>query len=94
MSHLIISTSHLDTTDHQPDVPQTQFLKLLPNALPELFAQVSATGQLTQADRYGLLAAFLDQAIEPDQHRMIDRIFYGIRRGWIKLVDEFKGDLQ
>jgi len=63
-------------------------LDLLPNALSELFAQVSVTGQITLADRYGLLAAILTNAANEDEMRSIDRLLHAFCRGRLKIVDE------
>lgn len=63
-------------------------LSLLPTALSELFAQVSTTGTITLADRYGLLAALLDEAMGEAERMSIDRLLYAIRKGRVKVVDE------
>jgi len=63
-------------------------LDLLPNALSEMFAQVSVTGQITLADRYGLLAAILTNAASEDEMRSVDRLLRAFCRGRLKVVDE------
>ncbi len=63
-------------------------LSLLPTGLSDLFAQVSLTGKLTVADRYGMMAAILNEAPVVEELRTIDRILCAIRRGRIQLVDE------
>ncbi|MEM6500574.1 MAG: hypothetical protein AAF685_01920 [Cyanobacteria bacterium P01_C01_bin.89] len=63
-------------------------LKLLPSALSDLFAQVMTTGRLTVADRYGLLAALLDETISDDELNSIDRLLRSIRRGRVTLVED------
>lgn len=63
-------------------------ISLLPFALAELFAQVSKSGAITLADRYGLMAAFLNESLSEDDKSAIDRILYGVRKGRVKMVNE------
>ncbi|MFG3819489.1 hypothetical protein [Limnothrix redekei] len=63
-------------------------VRLLPFALSELFAQVTATGRLTLADRYGLLAALLDDSITEEERASIDRLLRSIRRGRVEIVSD------
>ncbi|CDM92952.1 MAG: hypothetical protein P5702_07960 [Limnospira sp. PMC 1291.21] len=63
-------------------------VKLLPGALSEITASVTETRALTKADRYGLMAAVLDESLEKEELRSIDRLLYSIRRGRVRLVDE------
>ena len=64
-------------------------VSLLPNALLDLFAQVSYSGEMTLADRYGLLAAILDESLTEGDRELIDRLLRAVYRGRIKLVNEF-----
>jgi hypothetical protein len=63
-------------------------LNLLPCALSELFAQVTMNGQITLADRYGLMAALLDDTLSDDERASIDRLLRSVRRGQVLLVDD------
>ncbi|MBD2184130.1 hypothetical protein H6S82_12000 [Planktothrix sp. FACHB-1355] len=63
-------------------------VQLLPNAISELFAQVSASGRITLADRYGLMAAVLDESLEEEQRSAIDRLIRALYKGRIVVVDE------
>lgn len=63
-------------------------INLLPSALSDLFAQVMTSGKLTVADRYGLLAALLDEKITHDDLHNIDRLLRSIRRGRVAIVEE------
>lgn len=63
-------------------------VRLLPSAISELFAQVSSTGKLTIADRYGLMAAILEESISEEERRCIDRLLRALQRGRIAVVDE------
>jgi hypothetical protein len=61
---------------------------LLPGAFSDLFAQVSTSGYLTQADRYGLMAALLEENLGTEELSVIDRLLRAVRRGRLTLVDE------
>lgn len=63
-------------------------VNLLPGALSEMVASVANTRRLTQADRYGLLAALLDESIPEEDLTAIDRMLYSLRRGRIEVVNE------
>jgi hypothetical protein len=64
------------------------FPLLLPGALSDLFAQVSQTGQITLADRYGLMAAILDDSLSEEERASIDRILRATRQGRMQIIDE------
>lgn len=66
-------------------LPQVQ---LLQSALSDMFAQANSTGCLTLADRYGLLAAILDDSLTDEERRCIDRLIRAVYRGRIRVVDE------
>lgn len=63
-------------------------IKLLPHAISELMAQVSATRKITLADRYGLMAAILEESLEEEDRFSIDRLLRALRRGRLQVVDE------
>ena len=60
----------------------------LPCAISELFAQVSASGKITLADRYGILAALLYEPTSEEDLYCIDRILYALRKGRLQLTHE------
>ena len=64
-------------------------IQLLPHALPEMFAQVTATGKLTLADRYAIKAAVLDDSLAEEDRQAIDRLIYACKKGRVQMVDEF-----
>lgn len=70
----------------------TQFsfpqLQLIPGAIAELFVQVSHSGILTLADRYGLMAAILTNEITEEERRAIDRLLRAAYRGNLHPSDE------
>ncbi len=61
---------------------------LIPGAIAELFAQVSVSGAITLADRYGLLAAVFDESISDEERWAIDRLLHAFCRGRLRFVDE------
>lgn len=63
-------------------------LCLLPSAIAELFAQVTHSGSLTLADRYGLLAAMLSDSLSDEERLSIDRLLRSVYRGTVVMVDE------
>ena len=65
-----------------------QAFVLLPSAISELFAQVTRSGQLTRADRYGLMAAVMSEGLNEEERTAIDRLLYAINRGRVQLSDE------
>lgn len=44
-------------------------VNLLPGAINEIIATVADTHRLTKADRYGMMAAILDESITEEQMR-------------------------
>lgn len=60
----------------------------LPFGIAELFAEVNKSGQITIADRYGLLAALLEDTLTEEDKGAIDRILYSVRKGRLKVVNE------
>lgn len=67
-------------------VPQ---LQLLPGAVSEILATSSASGVLTRTDRYGLMAAILDETLAEEERHTINRVLFAVRKGRIRVVDDF-----
>ena len=61
-------------------------LKLIPGAISEIFASSASTGILTLTDRYGLLAAALDENLNENEHRAINRLLRAVKQGKIKIA--------
>lgn len=61
-------------------------LKLLPGAISAMLADVAETRKLTLSDRFGLLAAILEDNLSEDERRAIDRLLRSVRRGRITLL--------
>ncbi|MCP2727891.1 hypothetical protein [Limnofasciculus baicalensis] len=66
----------------------TAQLQLIPGAIADLFAQVSRSGKITLADRYGLMAALLEESMSEEERASIDRLLHACCRGRMKVVDE------
>lgn len=64
------------------------FPVLLPGALSDLFAQVTISGCMTKADRYGLMAALLEEELGSEEKRVIDRLLRAVHRGRLAIADE------
>lgn len=69
------------------------FICPIPYAISELFFQVSHSGKLTLADRYGILAILLNVPVSDEEINSIDRILYALRQGRIQVVDELSAVL-
>lgn len=63
-------------------------LQLIPGAISDIFSSATDTGVLTLNDRYGLLAASLDDNLDENQRRAINRILRAVQRGKIKIAAE------
>ena len=62
-------------------------LKLLPGSIANILAEVTSSKCLTEADRYGLMAAVFDESLSEDERRAINRILYSVMRGRISVVE-------
>ncbi|EAW36587.1 hypothetical protein [Lyngbya sp. PCC 8106] len=63
-------------------------INLLPGAVYAMVASVGNNNYLTQADRYGLMAAILDDTLSEDERKSVDRLLRAVMRGRIQVVDE------
>ncbi len=63
-------------------------VRLIPGAISDLFAQVTTSGKITLADRYGLMAAVLEDSMSEDERSAIDRLLRSLCRGRIQVVNE------
>ena len=59
---------------------------LLPGAVSEMLVSVSQTGKLTLGDRYGLMAASLDEELSEEERCAVNRILRSVTRGKIKVT--------
>ncbi len=64
------------------------FPVLLPGAINELIATVTDTHRLTKADRYGMMAAILDESTTDEERGCLDRLIRALVKGRIQVADE------
>lgn len=60
----------------------------LPCAISDIFAHASLSGQITLADRYGLMAALISDSLSDEDRQAIDRLLHAARRGRVQIVNE------
>ncbi len=60
-------------------------VKLLPGAINEIMASVAENSSLTQSDRYGLMAAVLDDSISEEERCSVNRLLRSVVRGRVQL---------
>ena len=63
-------------------------VNLIPGAINELIATVTDTHRLTKADRYGMMAAILDESISEEERGSLDRLIRSLVKGRIQVSDE------
>ncbi|MCY7385256.1 MAG: hypothetical protein LH628_22285 [Microcoleus sp. CAN_BIN18] len=64
------------------------FIQLIPGAISEILASVTDTGSLTLADRYGLMAAVLDDSLDEQDRHSLNRLLRSVLKGKVKIVNE------
>jgi hypothetical protein len=72
----------------------TPSVQLLPGALSEMIATVAETGVLTRADRYGLMAALLDESLSDDELAATNRLLRAVLKGRVKVLDFLSAEAQ
>ncbi len=55
--------------------------------LEELFGQVMFSSIVTRNDRQQIRSALLGGGLNEDEHAIINRLLYNVRRGWVRIVD-------
>lgn len=63
-------------------------VQLIPGAISEILASVTDTGSLTLADRYGLMAAILDDSLDDQDRHSLNRLLRSVIKGRVKIVNE------
>ncbi len=63
-------------------------VQLIPGAISEILASVTDTGSLTLADRYGLMAAVLDDSLDEQDRHSLNRLLRSVLKGKVKIVNE------
>ncbi|TAE57078.1 MAG: hypothetical protein EAZ76_04060 [Nostocales cyanobacterium] len=67
-------------------------LQNLPGAISEIVASSADDGILTLTDRYGLMAAILDEFLDKEEEEAINRLLRRVVRGRIRVTDQISGD--
>ncbi|MDJ0511619.1 MAG: hypothetical protein QNJ64_20560 [Crocosphaera sp.] len=60
-------------------------VKLLPGAINEIMASVAENSSLTESDRYGLMAAVLDDSISEEERCSVNRLLRSVVKGRVQL---------
>ena len=55
--------------------------------LEELYGQVMFSNIVTRTDRQMIRAALLKDSLSEDEHDIINRLIYNVRRGWVRMVE-------
>jgi len=63
-------------------------VNLLPGAISEILASVAESHRITKADRFGLMAAILEESLPEEERWAIDRVLRSLVKGRIEIVDE------
>lgn len=63
-------------------------VQLIPGAVSEILASVTDTGTLTLADRYGLMAAVLDDSLDEQDRHSLNRLLRSVLKGKVKIVND------
>ncbi len=63
-------------------------LNLIPGAINDLIATVNDTHCFTKADRYGMMAAILDESTSEEERGCLDRLLRSFVKGRIHVCDE------
>lgn len=56
--------------------------------LSQICFEVWQTGQINRLQRQHIKTVLLDDSLNIQDHKLIDRLLYAVRRGWLKLADE------
>jgi len=60
-------------------------VQLLPGAINEIMASVAENSFITESDRYGLMAAVLDDSISEEERCCVNRLLRSIVKGRVQL---------
>ena len=63
-------------------------LCILPTTISELFASISNTGKITEAERYGIMAILRHPGLEDEEVYALNRLLQAISRGRIQVVNQ------
>ncbi|HEY9807927.1 MAG TPA: hypothetical protein V6D13_01180 [Halomicronema sp.] len=57
------------------------------SSLSELFANVWKQGIMTTSNRQSIKTALLNGSLSESELRIINRMLYAVRRGWLSIAD-------
>lgn len=60
----------------------------IPGAVSEIFVQVTQSGELALADRYGIMAAIVNGHLNEEEEAAINRLIHAVRRGRLHLANK------
>jgi hypothetical protein len=60
-------------------------VSLIPGAIEEMFVSIAYSGYMTELDRYGLMAAILDNSLTKEERSILDRLLRFAIKGRIKV---------
>ncbi len=63
-------------------------INLIPGAIGNLYADVSTSGFITLADRYGLMAAILEDTLSDEEECCVNRLLHAACKGKLTVSDE------
>ncbi|MCL1468877.1 hypothetical protein [Argonema galeatum] len=58
----------------------------VPSELYEVLAKIAASSQITAADQAVLQQAFLEDQLNEEEHRVVNRLHHALLKGRIKVV--------
>lgn len=58
----------------------------LPTTLEDLFGKILLCGSITATDRHKLKVLLLQESLTEDHHAIINRLLYGVRRGFLRII--------
>jgi hypothetical protein len=61
-------------------------LEPLPTTLEDLFGKILLCGSITDTDRQKLKVLLLQESLTEDHHAIINRLLYGVRRGFLRMI--------
>lgn len=61
------------------------FVQLIPGAVSAMLADIACSGQVSEGDRYGLMAACCDETLDEEERLAINRLIHSIVRGKVEV---------
>lgn len=85
MNSFCKTTSLLETINFPGKMQFPNYLYQI--TLEELYGQVMFSNVVTRTDRQLIKAALLKEVLSENEHDIINRLIYNVRRGWVRVVD-------